>query len=183
MDRTIALETMYSKEKSLIEKIREDVIKRRIALQQLTDEFIYKLFRDDSDGVSFDDMKEIEIGERKDFPTKDNKGIISSVRQPTLRHDELKFETTFSYNKSTKEGAVLIRHAHPDCDETIIVPEHNNPFHYIFTVIVGSDKDGNKETIVLYSGEALLIPKGIEHQVSNASKREANLTVKFIKKC
>ena len=172
----INIELCKSNNRDIVSGIMKEVFNRKLKVQETVDFLMYKTFND-NDNILFNKFKDSVVGEPFTLPTPVSGETISSIRKPSATANEMIFETTFS------RDAVLKRHSHGDASEIIKVQEGDNPTDNVFTIITGSDATGDLKSHVLMSGEHILIPQGVPHQVSNAGKKESKLIVKLKKEC
>lgn len=163
-----------SKKSRVIKEVMDGFFKRRIEIQEQLDSFLYKSFELGKD-ITFEELEEIEIGTEYKFPVVRNYGEIHSKRIQTPEKDSVLFEANFS------KGATLTKHRHSNASEIITSQISDDPREFIFTIVIGTERDFTIKKYTLYSGESLIIPTNTTHQVSNASKKEAKLIVKFYK--
>ncbi len=163
-----------SKKSKVIKEVMDGFFKRRIETQKQLDYFLYKSFELGSD-ITFNELKGNKIGMEYMFPVVKQRGNIHSKRVQTTEKDSILFETKFS------KGATLTRHRHSDASEIITSQISDDPHEFVFTIVTGMERDCTMKEYVLHSGESLVIPANTTHQVSNASKKDAKLIVKFYK--
>lgn len=152
--------------RELMEKANQVQSSLQEVTAKLNDTYEYYKFANSmQDGIlTWDEIAKYPIGSELELPSTYGSSI-SSLK--TYQSDkEMRFVVTFN------DYSVLIRHNHPDIDETIYVATPST-----FKVLVG---DGAGEFILKY-GSTLPIPAGVDHQVTHRGKGEGILEVVFKK--
>ena len=158
-----------------LDKLQECILQesraRKLEFDKKYNKAIYQRFRDGG-SIPFDEMAGFTPGHTVDFPSI-NESIIKTTRVMTGDKDTLEFITSF------EKGAILKRHQHDDCDEYLTVPSDCSG---MFLILSGREQDGTLMYTVLTAGDdEMLIPKGVVHQVSNISRKDCKLHVRFVR--
>lgn len=149
----------------MLESFKEERESRKLKTRIALDQFLYKAYS--IIDIKHEDLKVVKIGGFYDLPTTDDGSIISQ-RKKNDDCDNIMYEVVFSKNST------LLKHRHSDVDEEIRVLSNNG-----FNVITGSEKEGNLKETVLTIGDVMVIPKGLQHQVTNMNRREGFLEIRF----
>ena len=166
------METNYHEHNSAIELIKEKALQSKIHNESLTkaiDEWYYKvLYRSYEVGNNVSMQSIINMYENDEFDLPSDGGRVSVIKY--TEDNVIKFKAIFSGK------ATLLRHFHDDAIEYVLVDSDTK-----FKVILGSIEGGDLKEVEITSGERLVIPPKMQHQISHLDKTKGVLIVNFDK--